>query len=495
MTAPMNIVIAGRDAALWLTALAIRRALAPAGVAVIAAELPSALGPADIYPTLPPLEALHRQLGIDEAELLCGTGGCFSLGQNFTDTAGAVPSFFHAYGGAGSFIAGGDFFPYWLKARRFGLSVPLDDFSLTAAAAKQGRLLVPDAETDTYCRADYGYHLPALSYVRNLRALAERAGVSIQPTAMMRPVLDPETGQIAALDLGGRQLAGELFIDTTGPDALLMSSLGGERESWRAHFPAGRMLVAAAPAFAPIPVHAELRATRMGWAALYPAPARTHVVHAYSRSATSDDEAMHDAAAVVGAPLADAVVRASEPGHRPAWQANCVAIGEAACVHDPVHGLGLHAIQLGLVNFLACFPANARYDAQRAEYVRVMRAGFERLRDFQSAHYALARYDGGFWESARNAPQSPPLAHAIATFRVRGAIAPFEAESILPDSWRALFLGHGLMPGSHVPTIGRAAPAEVKEALRRMLAFVRECVGKAPAHDQYLARIMARTNG
>lgn len=495
MSAPTRIVVAGRDAALWLSVLLLQRALAPAGVAIAAVELPALLGGADLYPALPPLEALHAQIGIDEAALLRATGGCFTLGQHFTDAAGRAPSFLHAYGGAGSPIAGEDFFAYWLKARRFGLSVPLEDFSLAAAAAKQGRLLIPNDETAAFCRSDYGYHLPAAAYARSLRSLAEKRGVAIRLARTLRPELDPESGDIVAVGIEGERIAGDLFVDTSGPEAPMMRAVEAGWESWRVQFPADRLLVATGPALAPIPVHAEIRAWDGGWTALHPAVGATHVVQAYASGACSDDAALARGRSISGLTLDDIAVRPLESGRRPAWRRNCIAIGEAACVFDPVHGVDLHAIQLGLVHLLACFPAGARHDAQRAEYNRATQAAFERVRDFQAAHYALARYAGGFWDAGRNAPHPSAVAHAIDLFRARGEVALFEQDSFLPDSWRALFLGHGLIPDSHLPTIDRTPPDEVKAQLRHMLSFVREQVRKAPAHDQYLARIMARSHG
>ena len=43
-----------------------------------------------------------------------------------------------------------------------------------------------------------------------------------------------------------------------------------------------------------------------------------------------------------------------------AWQRNCVALGEAACVFDPMHGVDLQAVQLGLVHLLPLFPGATR---------------------------------------------------------------------------------------------------------------------------------------
>src|SRR5689334_12484506 len=134
-----RVVVLGRDVDLWLCVAAISSALRPAGVQVVAVELPSLLQPSHVSATLPPLEALHAKLKIEESALLRATGGSFSLGQNFV--AAARPAFFHAWGAYGASVEGSAFFPLWLRATRSGLNVPLENFSLTAVAAHNGRML------------------------------------------------------------------------------------------------------------------------------------------------------------------------------------------------------------------------------------------------------------------------------------------------------------------------------------------------------------------
>lgn len=485
-----KVVVAGRDAALWLAAGTVQKALGAAGVSVEAVELPSQLSPSDVFATLPPLEALHNQLRIDERVLLRTTGGSFTLGQNFADAAGAAAPFLHAYGSAGTQIEGQDFFAYWLKARRFGLGAGLEDFSLTAAAARQGRLLIPDDESERYGRSDYGYHLPAIAYVRTLKALAIYHGVTAHAAEGFEPVL-AKSGTISALALdGARRIEGDFFIDASGAQAELIGAvLTVASESWHGYFPTDTVVAASGPRLASVPVYAEIRASGQGWTGLYPTAARTYVRHAYSREVSSDDEAIA-AAAASGIALSDAVVRTVHPRRRAtAWERNCVAIGEAACVFDTVHDVGLHAVQLGLVNLLACFPASDDFGAQRVEYNRVMRSSFERIRDFQSAHYACAHYAGPYWTRAKDAGLSAELAHRIALFAARGEIAPMEDETFQPESWRALFTGHGLVPASWLPTIDCTSPETMKGEFRRMLGFVKEQVLRAPQHDAYLAQI------
>lgn len=486
--APTKVVVVGRDAPLWLSAAVLRAALEPAGVAVTAVELPSHLTPASVYATQPALEALHNQLGLDESNLMRLTGGTFSLGGNFTDLTGAAGGFFHAHGTHGAPIDGRDFFPFWLKARGLGLNAEFADFSLTAAAAKHGRFVLTDDDIETFGRSEYGYHLPAQAYAGVLKSLAVRRGVEAVQ-ALSVAAERGEGGDIVALDLGeGRSVTGDLFIDTTAEGLLI----GGAREAWS--FPADRILTALAPAFPSIPAYAETRAWARGWTGLYPAQNQTHIVQVYPSDLCTDEEALQAASAASGLPIKDATVAVSQPGRRQSpWQRNVVAIGEAACVFDPLHGVDLHAVQMGLVQLLTLFPVSCDWAYEQAAYNRAMAEQFERVRDFQQLHYALNRYGASdFWTRARQAATSTELAQRIALFRARGEIAPFEYDSFSNDSWRAIFVGHGVTPDSHAPMIDATSPELMKHEFRRILGFIKDQVERQPTHDLYLESFCGR---
>jgi tryptophan halogenase len=479
-----DLVIVGRDAPLWLAASVLSTALRPAGVGVTAIELPSQLHVSDVYATWPALEAFHARLRLDEAGLLRASGGTFSLGQNFVDLLGGAEPFLNAFGSCGTPIDGKDFFAYWLKARGLGLDVALEDFSLTGAAARAGRVMIPDDASEAYGRADYAYHLPAIAYAGGLKSVVERIGVSIRSAPMVVVELDSETGAIAAIEANGERIAGQVFVDATGAEAgLIAGALRVPGESWRAHFTTDRVFAARAPAFSPVPVYAELRAWDRGWTALFPSQAATHVIQAFSSAQIGDEEALRGAAAASGLTLSDAVLRSCAPGRsESAWAHNCIAIGPAACTLDPVHNLDLHAVQLGLIQLLTSFPVGPDVSAQRAEYNRVMCSSFERLRDYQAAFYALARFPGAFWDAGRAAPVPPSLAYTIATFAARGEIPPREEESIADDHWRALMIGLGVKPASYSPRIDGTPPDVIKAQFRQMLGFVKDTVLRQPTH-------------
>ena len=490
-----DVVVLGRDIDLWLAVGCIARALGPAGVKVVAIELPTRLHPGHISATLPPLEALHARLGIQEAELLRITGGSFSLGQNFV---GVGPGFFHAWAAYGAPIDGQGFLPCWLKATRQGLNLALRSFCLTAVAAQNGRMLVPDEATAAFGRTDYGYHLQTWAYVGYLKSLAAQFGVEYREGRTVGAERAAD-GSIAALLVDGVRVAGQLFVDATGEDAVLMGESPRESppgtslrlesplprfQSWRDHFPVDRVLEARAPAFTSIPPFAEVRISQAGWTMLHPSRVATGIVHAYSSGRLGDDAARAAATAVSGAKLEDVVCRTVSPGVRSSpWEGNCVAVGGAACRLDPLHDVDLHVLQLGIVHLVSLFPVGEVFAAERVEYNRIMRSHYERIRDFQCAYYALG---------ARNVTVPDSLAHKIATFRACGYVPPMEDETFSAESWQALLIGLGVIPEHVSPAIELIPTSRFKEELARMLAFIKTKILEQPTHDSYLDSLLRK---
>jgi tryptophan 7-halogenase len=489
-----ELVIVGRDAPVWLSACVMQYALGPAGVSVTVVELPPRTQPADLCVSLPALEALHGRMRIDEARLIAATRGAFTLGRRYIDGSGSAPPFFHAHGSIGTRIDRKEFLPQWVRAHAQGLETSFEDFSLTAAAARRGRMLLPDAATEGFGFTDYGYHLPAIPYAAWLRQLALRRGVKTLATRTFEARIDAH-GIGALLLEDGRAVAGDFFLDVTGPEALLATALGVEHESWRDGFVVDRVLSGCGELRAPLPIHSEIRADATGWVALAASQLCMHVQHAYCSALLPEAMALENAA---GMALRQVVVRERHPGRRVrAWEKNCVAIGEAACVFDPLHFLDLHSVQMSLVHLLHLFPVQADFSVERTEYNQNLRSAFGRMRDFQSAHYLLNRYglnraDGDFWSRARTATVSQELAHKIDVFRARGETVHYEDETFNIDDWQALFIGHGLLPETWDPAVDRT-PIELRQQeLGRIRDFIRRKVEEQRTHSAYLQSVCTR---
>jgi tryptophan halogenase len=355
-------------------------------------------------------------------------------------------------------------------------------------AARNGRMLLPDEATSAFGRTDYGYHLQSMAYASHLKSISATLGVKMYQ-AQRGIVERDENGLIAALIIDGSlRIEGQLFIDATGEEAILIGrSLEVPWTDWRPYFSVDRLLSARAPAFTSTPPFAEIRAARDGWTALHPNRVATGVLQAYSSGLCGDEDALQSASAACGAKLADVFIRSVNPGVRSnVWVGNCIAVGGSACVLDPIHDVDLHALQLGVVHLLSLFPVTEQFTAERAEYNRTMRSFCDRIRDFQCAFYALAPFIGEFWQQARVQQVPQPLAHKIATFRARGEIAPMEDESFFSESWQAIFTGLGVLPESWPPTIDHISPDRFKQEFRRTLDFIKGKVLEQPTHDGYL---------
>lgn len=494
---PTRVIVVGRDAALWLTALSLHRALAPTGVSVTAVELPTRLVPGAVLRSLPPLEALHSRLGIAETDLIRASGGGFTLGWNMAPPRGAAP-FFLAHGAYGAPIDGADFFHHWVKARRFGLQVDLEAFSPTAMAARQGRMLLPDDGTARFGRADYGYHLPAIAYASFLKGLAQGAGLARRRSFSAGAERDAADGSIHAVRLDhGERIEGDLFVDASGAEAIL--SGGGPGETPPGPAPAtavDRILTARAPRFTSVPAYSEVRIDGGGWLELLASQTATQVRYAYASAEQDDQAALAAARAASQLRLEDARIEAVQPRNADrAWAANCIAIGAAGHRLDPLFDLDLHVVQLGIVHLIALFPNGAAFEAERDEFNRVLASKVARLRDLQAAVYGFNRFgdagsdSSGFWTAARRAGAPEAVRHKAEAFSARGQIPPMEDETFGPDLWRALLLGLGETPRSWPPATDLTAPEVLKSTLLQILKLVKDKVLEQPTHDAYLARL------
>ncbi|RZJ27845.1 MAG: tryptophan 7-halogenase, partial [Brevundimonas sp.] len=355
-----QVAVIGRDAAVWLTALALQRALGRTGLKVRVIEMPSLLTAADVFAAVPSLGALHTLLGLKEETVLEAAHGLPVLGQRFVGWGGAQAPYIHGYDTHGVTLGDIPFPQIWLKARADGLTVPFEDFCLAAAAAKQGRSPVTRAGRSAGQPVAPGYHLDALAYVDLLRRAALQAGIEARG-ADVQSVRREGDRIVSVVLTDGETIEADLFIDASGAAAVLASGAPGPGfESWRSWFAADRLLVASAPRLKPLPAFSQITAFPAGWVGLHPLKTRTAVVAAYDSRTMSDQQVLEMLPALTGLPLAgDAAVEHLHAGMRPAWTGNCIAIGASAVSLPPLDAVQLHMIHIGLSTLISLFPAAA----------------------------------------------------------------------------------------------------------------------------------------
>ncbi len=492
MSRPIRkLVIVGRDAAAWLSALALQTSFAKAddGVDIELIELPSALGPQDAFVTLPPQHAFHDLLNLDENRLLRACAGLYVLGQRFSNFSGAAAPFLHAYDTHGVSLNHVDFLQFWLKARAAGLQVPLEDFSLGAAAAKQGRFVIFNDATRSFSNAAYGYHLDAIPYLRAIGKTALQAG--LRHTVAEVAAVDHDGDRIRSLRLDDDTVVeADLFVDASGPEARLMRHLEKDNwESWADWLPCDRTLVASAPALNPAPAFAQISAFSGGWLGIHPLMDRTALIAAWSSRHIQNSDLPDIVAALSGLKLdGDVVISSSAPGARRApWIGNCIAVGDTGTFLEPLDGVQLHMLHTGLSHLVSLFPVD-RDDMKEARvYNAKMAAHAVGLRDFQIAHYALnRRFDDPFWNEARAQEVPDTLATKLDLFRRRGIVAMREHETFHEENWTSILIGHGLIPATWDPLADNVPEQEQIANFQRMLKFIADEVESMPSLQAHI---------
>lgn len=486
-----RVVVVGRDAAGWLAAAAIRRALGSAGIEVHVVELPSLLQPHDVYATVPSVRGLHRLLGLDEDIVVRACDAVPMVGQRYSNWSGAAPPLMHAFENdppSGSDLS---FIQYWLKGRIEGLKVDLSHFGVGAAAAHQGRVpLTGDA--DPSLSASFGFHLDAPAYASLLKQFALHQGVTSCRAGSCKVRVEGDRVQSVLLD-DGAEFGGDLFLDATGSEALLLRELpDSEFLSWREWFAADRMLATSAPPLRELPAFSQISAIREGWVGLFPLRSRTAVTAVYDSSKVSDEELAGSLHVVARMPVArDAVISTLSPGMQgQPWIGNCVAIGDAAVTVEPLDAVQIHLAHAYVSHLISLFPADSVNMPEAHAFNRVVRRLSENVRDFQLAHYKLnRRFDDPFWHRARDVAVPKSLERKLQLFSLRGIVPIYDDESFSEWSWAELLIGHDLLPKEYEPRIDSVPDEQHVIKVQERMQSVANQVRSMPSVSEVLSSV------
>lgn len=480
-----RILIVGRDVDAWITALALRRAL---GASVTVLELPSLLLESDVYAVVPAIRSLHQMLGLDDGKVVSLCNGVPMIAQRFSNWGRTAPAFLHPYDAGEPPGLDPPFLHFWLKGRSGGLRLAYEDFSLVAAAAKQGRIPASEPQPD----APYplpGWQLDARSYAGLMKHLALKCGT------------EHRTGRTAAVERAsdsitavqwddGERFEADLYVDASGAGAVLIRDMpGAEFESWREWLPCDQILSASGKALRPLPAFAQISAFRGGWIGLHPLQNRTAIVATLS-SEHADEQMLHNLPILAGIAIdGDAVMTPFEAGlRRTPWAGNCVAVGTAAAQLEPLDSALIYFLHVAVSELIASLSGSGNLPAERDRYNRAIPKCAENIRDFQAAHYRLnRRFDEPLWDKARAASGPASVESRISEFKSRGTVPVEPDEPFQEGNWTSLFIGHGLVPQAHDLRVDQLPDEHSVARVQGRLRTIAKAVVQMPTVEQFLS--------
>jgi tryptophan halogenase len=486
-----QVVVVGGGSSAWVAAAGLRRAFGKRGVEVTVVDTGIDANAPLVHWTLASQRAMHALLGIQESELLRRTDATFKLGIEHIGWQGAESRFLHAHGDIGTEFAGTPFYKYLLMQAIAGKGESPELYSVAALAARHGRFARPmGGDQELSASFTYGFHLDEVAYASFLREHALKLGVR-RVAGPLVGVEQFEGGAVRALRLeNGETLGGELFVDCSGSEALLMNRLSSARDDWSSWLPADRLLMTRAPAMGDPPAMTRTFASEAGWMWHVPQMRSSFVGHVYSSRFTRDDAAFAElGGAAPGLQPSPRIVRLDAGRRRSFWEQNCVALGTAAMQLEPLAGTELHFAQLGLGTLIELFPLRTPNAVEGAEYNRVMAEQADALRDFTIAHYrGGAQRPGAFWAAARALPPPDRLAHRLELYAAGGRLNMMDFETFEEVDWAWLLLGARVIPQALELQIRSQLEKIDPQRIAALRVHVERIAASMPRHGEYLMR-------
>jgi len=356
----VTIVIAGGGTAGWMAAASFAQFL-EAGYKLILVESEE-IGTVGVgEATIPQIQLFNSALGLDEDAFLQATQGTFKLGIEFDGWQKPGQSYMHAFGAIGRDAGPTLFQYYWLRARALGKAKGLEAYSLNEMAARAGKMQRGKARTaQTLPDMPYAFHFDAGLYAAYLRRYAERRGVERIEGRIVDVALRGEDGHVEAITLdGGRQVAGDVFIDCTGFRGLLIEgALKTGYEDWSHWLPCDRAMAVPCANGGGFTPYTRSAAREAGWQWRIPLQHRIGNGYVYcSRYLSDEDAAATLLANLDGTPLADPRPLKFTTGKRKQiWNRNVIAMGLSSGFMEPLESTSIHLIQSAISRIFKILP-------------------------------------------------------------------------------------------------------------------------------------------
>ncbi len=489
-----QITIVGGGSAGWMTAAALSSLLPPHAVriALIESEQIGTIGVGEA--TIPDVINFNAMLGIPEHEFLKATNGTFKLGIEFVNWGKIGEAYFHPFGQHGVDMNGVDFHQFWMRYKAQNPDSDIQNFSLSAVAAKQDKFILPENDPrSVLSQIRYAYHFDATAYAKYLRAYAEARGVQRIEGKVVSVEQSPESSFIESVTLeSGERVPGDLFFDCTGFRALLLGqTLGVDFKDWSHWLPCDTAQTVACERTGPLRAYTVSTAKTAGWQWRIPTQHRTGNGHIYSSAFMSDDEAIESLLSDLDGPALGSPRKIKfRTGHRTKfWEKNCVGIGLSGGFLEPLESTSLFLIQEGISKFISLFPSAEMPTTVSNEYNRLLEKKFEQVRDFIILHYkATQRDDSAFWTQCRSMDVPDTLTQKIELFREAGRFFRYEDELFSKPSWVAVMLGQNISPRTVDPIVNAIELRQIENSLNSMKSAMEAATAKMPTHEAFLRK-------
>lgn len=482
MTSIETILICGGGLAGNMTATALAHIL-PKDIELILLDVPGSSNTDMLYGTVtsPLSYNFHLKMGITEPELLLETDTAFSLGTRYVNWGAQGRSWVQSFHIPLPIFEGVDFHHFITRRHKLN-SEPcsLEPYIMSIEAAYKGVFAHPPEQRNTpLASVEYGYQFSPDNW-------ADFYAKSIDQKRVTR--LSGEIGKVhhegdivRSLSLkDGRKIDADLYIDCSGQKSEILSCFGIERNTRHSL----RAMVTHQPLEKLGAVCRTLTAMDFGWSSETPLQTGTRHLTVYHPESESAALQSH------GTPDCDPdAVQLGQRGF--AWRGNCVALGHAAAVLEPLSPAPIMLLQRDIERLLELIPVSEDMTVERREYNRRFTDDYNHATLFQRALFEITgQPDTAYWQAARAQPVCDKLLAKLTQFKSRGTFVQYDYELFNQQDWAMLHLGMGRIPARYDPLADRISEAQIDATLSRMHAAITQMSKKMPPHDVYMTGLL-----
>ncbi|MBB3062022.1 tryptophan halogenase family protein [Microbulbifer rhizosphaerae] len=497
-----DIIIVGGGTAGWMTASALSNVLGDKHYRfrLIESEQIGTVGVGEA--TIPMIALYNNVLGIDENEFVRETNATFKLGIEFRNWRKVGHSYFHPFGLYGVDMDGISFSHFWMRWQCEGGTLDFSHFNVETEAARSNQFMRTMHEAGPKLMPDvnYAYHFDAGKYAEYLKKRSIKQGVERIEGKIVHVQQDPDTGNIASVQLeSGESISGDFFIDCSGFRGLLIEGVyRAGYDDWSHWLPVNKAVAAPCEKVREPTPYTRSTALEAGWQWRIPLQHRTGNGYVYCDQYISDDEATQVLLDNLdGQLLADPKVLKFVTGKRKkCWIKNCLAIGLSGGFLEPLESTSIHLVQVAISKLLAMFPGTHICDAVVRRFNTEMADEYENIKDFLIAHYYVTeREDSEFWRYVRSMEIPAALSERLHLFRSRGEVFVRQTELFKENSWFSVLVGQGMVPQSYHPVADAITSDELNLRMVKVRDGVRKRLEMMPSHGEFIARHCASQGG
>lgn len=449
--------------------------------------------------TWPTMKMTLKKIGIKESDLFSRCNAVFKQGGKFVNWVKDEGDFYYhpftvplGYGRI-------DLAPYVDNIEDYAVET---NFQHHVCEANLAPRTLSEGEYSGQC--NYAYHLDAGAFAELLKAHGKEK-LGIQHTiGTVADIQLASHGDIAAVELSnGERVAGDLFVDCTGFQSLLLGEALGVKfkpmDKYLFNDSALALHVPYLDKAQEIPSHTIATAQNAGWIWDIGLTSRRGVGHVYASEFLSDDEALANLQSYLGVQGQDIEPRkiSFNSGHREKfWHKNCVGIGMSGGFVEPLEATAIMLIEISATYVAENLPPQrSLMDTISKRFNQQMDYKWSRIIDFLKLHYMLTKRSEPYWQ-AHTQPDSIPdsLLEDLAVWSYRGPTHADFASSVelFPAaSYQYVLYGMGFKPDFSLQQYRYDQEQQAQLIKQKNQQITQQMLQKLPSHRAFIERWLA----